>query len=87
MRSLPKKDDSSLIEVVVHDPTRIFLTPEELRILKARGYELSVLYSAPVAAVTINPYSPDGFHFNEQEFLIAMKEALITIPVVNVKTA
>jgi hypothetical protein len=83
-RSLPKNKDGLEITVIVRDPTCIFLNPEELRILRGRGYSFKVLYSSPVSAVTINPHSPDGFDFDSEEFLARMKETLNPVPVANV---
>ena len=83
-RSLPKRPAGGEVLVVVMDPTRIFLSPEEMRIFEGRGYRFSVLYSAPVLAVAVNPHAPDGFSFDSAEFLAKMKEALFPVPVVDV---
>ncbi|MFA6033097.1 MAG: hypothetical protein WC889_09380 [Myxococcota bacterium] len=83
-RSLPKRPPGCEVAICVQNPTRMFLDTEELRILEGRGYRFSVLYSAPVLAVAVNPLAPDGFQFDRAEFFAAMKEALTPVPVIDV---
>ena len=70
--------------VVVKDPTRVFLSSKELQILKKLGLELRTVQSIHIAAVTVNPYSPEGYFFDPVEFLSRMRSAIPHIPVFDV---
>ncbi len=49
------------VEIVVRDFTKIFITPQRLRLLLKAGARLTVLQKSKLLAVTVNPTSPGGF--------------------------
>lgn len=72
------------IQIIVKDATRIFLSENELFMLSKTGMDLRVLESINIAAITVNPYSPEGYYFDPEEFLRKMREAIPSIPVFDV---
>ncbi len=72
------------VQIVVKDATRIFLTESELFMLNKLGMDLRVLDKINVIAVTVNPYSPEGYYFEPQAFLKKMRQAIKGIPVLDV---
>jgi hypothetical protein len=77
-------DKNSNVQIIVKDATRIFVTENELFMLHKMGMDLRVAESITVAAITVNPYSPEGYFFDPAEFLRKMREAIPNIPVFDV---
>ncbi|WIV12261.1 hypothetical protein [Proteiniborus sp. MB09-C3] len=77
-------DKYKYVKFVVNDGTKIFIEPREWLIYKSRGLDVQVLESVNVILVTVNPYSPEGYYFNQEEFLVKMKEYLNDILVLDV---
>ena len=69
--------------IVARDASKLLLSSACLRRLTAQKGRLGVLEGIHLAAVTINPFSANGDHFDETVFLRRMSEA-ISVPVVNV---
>lgn len=78
---LNRKSD---IKIVVKDPTRIFIPAREIPLLERLGMELRVVENINIIAVTVNPYSPEGYYFDPEEFLRKMRNAVPEIPVFDV---
>ncbi|HYF84110.1 MAG TPA: hypothetical protein VEB00_13900 [Clostridia bacterium] len=74
----------SAIKIIVKDSTRIFIPAAELYVLQRMGMELQVMENISIIAVTVNPYSPEGYYFEPSELLEAMKNAVPHIPVFDV---
>jgi hypothetical protein len=72
------------IDFVCDDPTKLLLSETYFKHIKTLGIKLSVIHACMLVAVTINPFSPNGHHYDENEFLKRMKEN-IDIPVFNVR--
>lgn len=72
------------VKFIVKDGTKIFIEPKQWLIYKNRGLDVEVLNSIKIALVTINSYSPEGYYFDQEEFLMKMKEYLKDIIVVDV---
>lgn len=72
------------LQIIVKDATRIFITESELFMLTKMGMDLKVIEDINLIAVTVNPYSPEGYYFEPAEFLGRMREALADIPVFDV---
>jgi hypothetical protein len=72
------------VQVVVKDATRIFLTESELFMLNKLGMNLRVVDQINMIAVTVNPYSPEGYYFEPEEFLKKMRHTMKGIPVLDV---
>ena len=52
--------------------------------MRLRGIELRVLESVNLVAVTVNPFSAYGFHFDKDELMERMQQR-VNIPVINVE--
>ena len=72
------------VKFVVNDGTKIFIDAKEWILYKKKGVNVEVLESVNVVLVTLNPYSPEGYYFDQSEFLIKMKEYVKDILVVDV---
>lgn len=69
--------------IIVKDPTRIFIEPKDFHILQRMGMNLQVVDNINIIAITVNPYSPEGYYFDPHEFLKKMRNA-VQIPVFDV---
>ncbi|MDD2563204.1 MAG: hypothetical protein PHU27_03185 [Salinivirgaceae bacterium] len=72
------------IELVVKDFSRIFATPEVYYSFIKKGGKVKVVNQTKLAAVCINPISPQGYNLSSDELKESMQEAL-QIPVYDVK--
>ena len=70
--------------VVLEDATRFFLSQQEGRLWQKKGLLLRVLRPIRLLCVTVNPWSPGGWRFQEADFYRHMTEAIGPVPVVNV---
>jgi hypothetical protein len=73
------------LQFIIKDPTRIFIEANPWQILVRRGFKVRVLDSITLAAITVNPYSPAGYSFEHEALLGAMRAAITTIPIMDVK--
>lgn len=73
------------IEFILKDPTRIFMDSILWRQMKKRGLKVKVLNNIEVCAVTVNPFSPEGYSFDSSLLCKEMQEALPDIPVIDVR--
>jgi len=64
------------VQIVVKDATRIFVNENELFMLSKMGIDIKVIENMNIIAITVNPYSPEGYYFEPQEFLKKMQEAI-----------
>lgn len=64
------------IKLVVRDGTKVFLEPMDFRLFERAGGVLEVIDPIKLLAVTVNPYSPDGYYFEPKLFIEAMQEEL-----------
>lgn len=74
----------SKLKIIVKDSTRIFIPASDFAILQKMGMRLKVLESINIIAITVNPYSPEGYCFEPSELLEAMRNAVPGIPVFDV---
>lgn len=72
------------IKIVIKDSTRIFIPASDFCILQRMGMELRVVENINIIAVTVNPYSPEGYYFEPLELLDTMRNAIPNIPVFDV---
>lgn len=72
------------LKIIIKDGTRVFIADRDMHLLKRMGMELRVLNSINIIAVTVNPYSPEGYHFDAKTFLESMRRAIPHIPVFDV---
>lgn len=73
------------VQIVLKDPTRIFIGSLIWQQMKKKGFHVCVMENIEVAAITVNPYSPEGYSFDHNELKQAMENAVGGIPVVDVK--
>ena len=70
---------------VLKDPTRIFFPPPLWKKMQKWGLQVRVLENINVAALTVNPTSPFGYRFDQQQLVERMREAMPSdIPVIDV---
>jgi len=72
------------VTLVVNDGTKIFIDSKNWIQLIHKGFNIKVLESIKIISVTINPYSPEGYYFEQKEFLNKMRSYLRDIPVLDV---
>ncbi len=72
------------ITLIVNDGTKIFIDTYDWIKFTRYGLKVKVINSISVVAVTINPYSPYGYYFDQKEFLTKTKSFLKEIPVYDV---
>ncbi len=72
------------ITLICNDPTKLLILEREFSNLAKLRIKINIIKPCPLLFVTINPFSPIGYHYDADEFLTAMKKA-IKVPVYNVK--
>lgn len=70
--------------MVFQDGSRILLSVEMYEKLQQRGLQFEVVDPIHLLAVTVNPFSAYGFHFDAEEFYRKMSEA-VDVPVFDVR--
>jgi hypothetical protein len=73
------------VQFVVKDPTKIFIEASPWQHLLKKGFNVAVLESVEVAALTVNPYAPSGYSFEHDVLLQAMKDAMKDMLILDVK--
>ena len=73
------------VRFVLKDPTKIFINPMDWGKLRKRGFRVSVLKKIEIALITVNPWAPAGYTFDNRVLLEEMKNALPEIPMIDVK--
>lgn len=69
------------IKIVVMDGTKIFVNVMDYKSFERLGGKIQVVDPINLAAVTVNPYSPEGYYFDPVIFIEAIREALYPIDV------
>jgi len=72
------------LTIATRDASRLLLSADTLRKLKTQKCNLGVLEGINLAAVTVNPFSAYGNHFDKSEFINKMAAA-VPVPVVDVE--
>ena len=70
---------------VLKDPTKIFISAMDWGRLRKKGFRVSVLKNIEIAAITVNPWSPAGYAFDNRFLLEEMQKAIPDIPIVDVR--
>lgn len=68
------------VELVVRDFTKIFVTPQQLRLFEKMGGTIRVLQKSKLIAVTVNPTSPSGYVLDSDVLCDKLSQA-INLPV------
>lgn len=81
---LRMQKNTSGIELIVKDFTRIFASPDVYYSFIKKGGIISVVTKTKLAAVCINPVSPQGYKLNSDDLKAALEDSL-KMPVYDVK--
>ena len=73
------------VEFILKDPTRIFINPMNWGIMRKRGLRVRVLKNIEIAAITVNPWAPSGYTFDNVMLVNEMQKAIPDIPVIDVR--
>lgn len=71
-------------KMILRDGSKILLSSDVYDKLRIKGLSFEVADAIRLLAVTINPFSAYGFHFDKDEFMNQMTAA-INVPVLNVR--
>lgn len=77
---------SDKIKVVAYDGTKFFMNEKSFNKFIIQGLNFYSYKSLDLRCVTINPFSPQGYFFPPQEFLMKMSKALPNITILNAMT-
>ncbi|SHF12382.1 hypothetical protein SAMN02745164_01828 [Marinitoga hydrogenitolerans DSM 16785] len=84
LKYLIKQKDLKNVEIIVKDFTKIFISPETYKIYIKKGGKITVLKKTKLIAITINPYSPNGYFLDSKELKNRLKK-VINVPIINVR--
>lgn len=84
LRQITALPHTENITLIVRDFTKLFITPEAYTDFQRRGGQIAVLQQSTLAAVCLNPTSPQGFRLDSQRACSTLSEAL-QLPVYDVK--
>ncbi len=73
------------IKFILKDPTKIFIDNATWKQYLKKGLQVQVLENIKVVAVTVNPYSPNGYFFEQKKLKEEMEAVLPNIPVLDVR--
>lgn len=82
INQLLKGENFKDLTLIADDGTRLFLKPETVRKLQAKGIELAVLNSLDVRLVCLNPTRSNNQLVDGEKLLLSLQEA-IDVPVVD----
>ena len=80
LERLRKNKQLRQVELVVRDFTKIFVTPQQLRLFEKAGGRIKVLQKSKLIAVTVNPTSPSGYVLDSEAVCVKISQA-INLPV------
>ena len=75
------------IKILLKDPTKIFMDHVSWQQRRKKGLQVQVLENIDVAAITVNPTSPQGYCFDSKELIKEMEAVIPGIPIIDVKTS
>ena len=73
------------VTFALKDPTKIFLSSNEWQQLRKKGFNVKVLRKINIAAISVNPVSPQGYSFEHHKFVEIMEKAIPDIKIIDVK--
>lgn len=73
------------VRFILKDPTKIFINVMKWGIFRKKGFRLNVLQNIEIAAITVNPWAPAGYTFDNRVLLEEMKKAIPNIPIIDVR--
>lgn len=69
--------------LICDDPTKLLITHSDFINVEKLKINMTTIHPCPLLFVTINPFSPNGNHYNDDEFIKQMRKA-VDVPVYNV---
>lgn len=73
------------VRFVLKDPTKIFVNVMDWGIFRKKGFRPCVLKNIEIAAITVNPWAPAGYTFDNKLLLEEMQKAIPDIPIIDVR--
>ena len=73
------------LELVVADPTKVFLTDHGVDWYRRQGISMAVLTSIDLRALTVNPVAPQSHRFDSPRLRAMLEEAIPGLPVLDVR--
>ena len=73
------------VQFVLKDPTKIFVNAMDWGLFRKKGFRVSVLKNIEIAAITVNPWAPAGYTFDNRFLLEEMQKAIPDIPIIDVR--
>ncbi len=73
------------LELVVADPTKVFLTDHGVEWYRRQGISIAVLTSIDLRALTVNPVAPQSHRFDSPHLRAMLEEAIPGLPVLDVR--
>lgn len=73
------------VEFILKDPTKIFVNVMDWGIFRKKGLKLKVMKNIDIAAITVNPWAPAGYTFDNRMLLDEMQKAIPDIPIIDVR--
>ena len=73
------------VQFVLKDPTKIFVNAMDWGIFRKKGLRVSVLKNIEIAAITVNPWAPAGYTFDNRFLLEEMRKAIPDISIIDVR--
>jgi len=70
------------LTVIATDPTKLFISKQVFYKFTKKGGRLKVLYRINLIAITVNPTSPLGYEFENDQFMRLLRER-IDVPIFN----
>lgn len=71
------------VEIVISDGTKVFIEPRDWLKFQRQGIKVRVLDGINLIGITINPYAPQGYYFEPEEYLKTMRSYIDSVPVVD----
>ena len=72
------------VKIVVRDATRIFIDYKDWMYFNRKKISICVLDKIKLIAISVNPYSPEGYFFDSEEYKNQLSLYVSPIPVINV---
>lgn len=73
------------VRFVLKDPTKIFVNAMDWGTFRKKGFRPCVLKNIEIAAITVNPWAPAGYTFDNRLLLSEMQKAIPDIPIIDVR--
>ncbi len=85
LAELLRAADKRPLELVVVDPTKVFLTDRGVDWYRRQGLTLVVLARIALRAITVNPVAPQSHSFDSAHLRALLEEAIPDVPVLDVR--